>query len=201
MLAGCPCLRPPPAVSLLSRGKIDPSEPSGDRTTEVSTTNEERHSASARLSAAARQRLEQELDVLRARRRELDDAVTAADGVDDRGDAAQRLEWADERSLLDDRIGEIIDVLRGRVDASLNEALADGTEVTIRFSDGSVETMRVVMIPEEAPDSMEMLTWDSPLGQALLGARPGDTITYAGPDGESVAEVLAIRAPDNSETS
>jgi transcription elongation factor GreA len=175
--------------------------PSGDRTTEVSTTNEERHSAGARLSAATRQRLEQELDVLHARRRELDDAVTATDGVDDRGDAAQRLEWAEERSLLDDRIGEIIDVLRGRVDASPNEALADGTEVTIRFSDGSVETMRVVMIPEEAPDSMGMLTWDSPLGQALLGARPGDTITYAGPDGESVAEVLAIRAPDNSETS
>jgi transcription elongation factor GreA len=175
--------------------------PSGDRTTEVSTTNEERHSVGARLDAATRQRLEQELDVLHARRRELDDAVTATDGVDDRGDAAQRLEWADERSLLDDRIGEIIDVLRGRVDASPNEALADGTEVTIRFSDGSVETMRVVMIPEEAPDSMKMLTWDSPLGQALLGARPGDTITYAGPDGESVAEVLAIRAPDNSETS
>jgi transcription elongation factor GreA len=178
--------------------------PSGNRTTEVSTTNEERHSAGARLSAATRQRLEQELDVLHARRRELDDAVITTDGVDDRGDAAQRLEWAEERSLLDDRIGEIIDVLRGGVDASPNEALADGTEVTIRFSDGSVETMRVVMIPEEAeeaPDSMETLTWDSPLGQALLGARPGDTITYAGPDGENLAEVLAIRAPDNSETS
>jgi transcription elongation factor GreA len=175
--------------------------PSGNRTTEVSTTNEERHSVGARLSAATRQRLEQELDVLHARRRELDDAVTTTDGVDDRGDAAQRLEWAEERSLLDDRIGEIIDVLRGGVDASPNDALADGTEVTIRFSDGSVETMRVVMIPEEAPDSTETLTWDSPLGQALLGARPGDTITYAGPDSESAAEVLAIRAPDNSETS
>jgi hypothetical protein len=59
--------------------------------------------------------------------------------------------------------------------------------------------MRVVLISEEAPDSMETWTRDSPLGQALVGARPGDTITYAGPDGEIVAEVLAIQPPDNSE--
>src|SRR5437868_4839105 len=161
----------------------------------VNTTNQQRHRVGARLNAATRQRLEQELDALRSRRRELDDAARATDGVDDRGDAAQRLEWAEERSLLDDRIDEIIGVLHGRVDAVPTEALADGTEVTVRFSDGSVETMKVVVIPEEAPDFVETVTWDSPLGQALVGARPGDTITYAGPDGDNVAEVLAIRAP------
>jgi transcription elongation GreA/GreB family factor len=152
------------------------------------------------LSATTRQRLEQELDALRAQRRQLDDAATATDAVDDRGDAAQRLEWAGERSLLDNRISEIIDLLHGRVPPSSVPALADGTEVTVRFSDGSIETMTVVAIPEEILGSREILTWDSPLARALVGARPGDMITYASPEGESIVEVLAIQAPDTSET-
>jgi transcription elongation factor GreA len=165
----------------------------------VCTTNEQQRSPEPHLSAATRQRLEQELGALRAQRRQLDDAATATDAVDDRGDAAQRLEWADERSLLDNRISEITDLLHGRVDPSPTPALADGTKVTVRFSDGSVEAMTVVAIPEETLDSTEALTWDSPLARALVGARPGDIITYTGPDGKSTAEVLAIRAPDTSE--
>jgi transcription elongation factor GreA len=167
---------------------------------EVSTTTEQQRSPRPHWSAATRQRLEQELNALRAQRRQLDDAATATDAVDDRGDAAQRLEWADERSLLDNRISEIIDLLHGRMTPLPATALADGTEVTVRFSDGSVEAMTVVAIPEETSGSTETLTWDSPLARALVGARPGDMITYTGPDGESTAEVLAIQAPDTSET-
>jgi transcription elongation GreA/GreB family factor len=60
--------------------------------------------------------------------------------------------------------------------------------------------MTVVAIPEEILGSREILTWDSPLARALVGARPGDMITYASPEGESIVEVLAIQAPDTSET-
>ena len=43
--------------------------------------------------------------------------------------------------------------------------------------------------------SDDVVTAGSPLGQALIGQIAGDTITYAGPDGELQAQVVALRAP------
>jgi transcription elongation factor GreA len=162
---------------------------------EASTTKEQRPGASARLSAGTRQRLDLELAELRARRRELQEAVSDTDGVQDRGDQAQRLERADDLSRISDRIREIMELLTGRVRSSSEDALPEGTEVTVRFSDGTTDTMKVVTIPEEAPDALGALTRDSPLGRALVGARAGDMIAYRGPDGEIVAEVVELRMP------
>jgi transcription elongation GreA/GreB family factor len=144
------------------------------------------------LSAQTRQRLEQELAGLRVRQRHLDEALSDTDGVDDRGDQAKRLELADDRARLSARIREITEVLAGRVKPSSEDVLPEGTQVIVRFADGSTDTMTVVTVLE---DIAETLTRDSPLGRALVGAQPGDTITYSGPDGTVVADVLAIRPP------
>lgn len=145
-----------------------------------------------RLSEQTRRRLEQELAELRVRHRELDEAISDSDGVEDRGDQAQRLELADDLARTSTRIREITDVLAGRVKPDPPDALPEGTQVTIRFSDGSTDTMKVVTIPD---DTIEALTRDSPLGRALVGAQPGDTITYSGPDGHVVADVITIQPP------
>jgi transcription elongation GreA/GreB family factor len=89
----------------------------------------------------------------------------------------------------------ITEVLVGRINPSSADVLPEGTQVTIRFSDGSTDTMSVVTIPE---DTTETLTRDSPLGRALVGAQPGDTIIYSGPDGSVVAEVIAVQPPGPS---
>jgi transcription elongation factor GreA len=144
------------------------------------------------LSSQARQRLEQELAQLRARRRVIDEAFSHTDGVEDRGDQAQRLELADDLARTSARIREITEVLAGRAKAAAPDLLPEGTQVTIRFSDGSTDTMTVVTVPD---DTAETLTRESPLGRALVSARAGDTITYAGPDGEVVADVITIQPP------
>ncbi|MFC5993561.1 GreA/GreB family elongation factor [Pseudonocardia hispaniensis] len=157
--------------------------------------NEQRPGGGSRLSGQTRERLERELAELRARHRALDEVVASTDGVEDRADQAQRLELADDLARLAERIREIVDVLAGRIAPSPVDALPEGTEVTVRFSDGTAATMRVVAIPEEASDAADTLTRTSPLGRALVGARPGERIAYPGPDGEIVAEVVAIRPP------
>jgi transcription elongation GreA/GreB family factor len=144
------------------------------------------------LSDQTRRRLEQELAELRARHRELNQAISDTDGVEDRGDQAQRLEFADDLARVSARTREITEVLAGRVKPSSADALPEGTRVTIRFSDGGTETMKVVTIPD---GTIETLTRDSPLGRALVGAQPGDTITYCGPDGDVVADVITIQPP------
>ena len=69
--------------------------------------------------------------------------------------------------------------------------------MTLRFAGGDEATFRIVAIPEQAPagDQDDVVTAGSPLGEALVGRAAGDTITYAGPDGELQAEVVALHAP------
>ncbi|MGH3972199.1 MAG: GreA/GreB family elongation factor, partial [Pseudonocardiaceae bacterium] len=72
------------------------------------------------------------------------------------------------------------------------------TEVTLRFDDGEVLTLRVVAIPEEIgeDDDAGAVTLDSPLGRALVGGEVGDIIQYATPSGTALVEVLALQMPE-----
>jgi transcription elongation factor GreA len=152
------------------------------------------------LSAATRDRLEQELAEARRQRDRLADRLGGEDADDpdttgDSGDAALRLEGQDDLGRIDGRIDEIERQLAGGLDAA--PGLADGTRVTLRFPGGDVATFRVVTIPEEAPadGQDDVVTAGSPLGQALVGRSAGDTVGYAGPDGDLQAEVVAVQAP------
>ena len=57
--------------------------------------------------------------------------------------------------------------------------------------------MQVISIVEETPIGREgeTLTARSPLGQALAGRKPGDTVTYSTPQGENQVELLAVKRP------
>jgi len=39
------------------------------------------------------------------------------------------------------------------------------------------------------------LTARSPLGQALAGHKPGDTVTYSTPQGENQVELISVKLP------
>jgi transcription elongation factor GreA len=145
----------------------------------------------------ARQRIEAELTRLRQRR----DRMAAEfqgdrDTVGDHADAADAIQRADEVAVINDRIAELTRVLEGGEPTSETPGeLPDGTELTLRFSDSPVAVrMRVVLIQEETPagEEADTLTADSPLGLALVGHRPGDTVTYLTPQGQQQVEVLAI---------
>lgn len=159
---------------------------------------------SSGLSADARQRLEQELDVLRSRRADLDSGRMSEDRADDEADSAEMLRRADEVVRIDDRINEITRLMAvgGAVSgvsthADTDGGLADGTMVTLRFDDGGVRTLRAVAITEAVPEGEEdsSLTLDSPLGQALAGHDVGDSVSYETPEGTVRAEIVGIRAP------
>lgn len=102
--------------------------------------------------------------------------------VGDHGDAAEAIQRADELAVLAERINELDRRLRaGPSRGNGLETLPGGTEVTLRFPDGEVVTMHVISIVEETPvgREAETLTARSPLGQALAGHQPGDTVTYS----------------------
>lgn len=145
-----------------------------------------------------RQRLEEELAQLRARRRALAAELDARDSVGDRADHADMLEQADDAAWLDERIAEVSSLIaRGGVPEPADGRLPHGAEVTLRFDDGEVSTLRVVAITEEVAegDRAGAVTLDSPLGRALAGSKVGDIVEYPTPSGKALVEVLAFRKP------
>lgn len=155
------------------------------------------------LSEQTRRHLSAELETLTEQRSELG-SLGNDDAVSDTGDAAEQIRRIDDANRIDDRVKEIQRVLAGgtsmngpNTQAVGEHSLADGSLVTLRFDDGSTETLYAAAIPEAVPsaDRAKSLSLDSPLGQALADSSAGDTITYETPDGERHAEVLEIETP------
>jgi transcription elongation factor GreA len=148
---------------------------------------------------AAQNALAAELDRLRQRRDRLEVEVKNDRGmIGDHGDAAEAIQRAEELVVLGERINELDRRSRaGPSQSNGSETLPGGTEVTLRFSDGEVVTMHVISIVEETPvgREAETLTARSPLGQALAGHKPGDTVTYSTPQGENQVELIAVKLP------
>lgn len=143
---------------------------------------------------ATRERLAEEIRTLRARRKRLVDELVQSSGPGDSGDASQELQGGDEVAAIDERIAELEKLRVGRIDV---QGVEPGTEVVLRFSDGSTQTYKVVAIPEEVQAGEEdiTVTSDSPLGLALAHGQQGETVRYPTPDGAVEAEVLSIRRP------
>jgi transcription elongation factor GreA len=145
-----------------------------------------------------RQRLEAELAQLRARRHALAAELDELDSAGDRADHADALEQADDIARLDERITKVSALIAsGGVPEPAEARLPHGAEVTLRFDDGEVSTLRVVAMAEEVAedDGAEAVTLDSPLGRALADSKVGDVVEYTTPSGPALVEVLALRMP------
>jgi transcription elongation GreA/GreB family factor len=155
----------------------------------------------ANLSDHARDRLNEELEVLRAQRRAVTDGLEDVDTAGDRMDDAENLRRHDEAAMLDDRIAELIRLLAGGVQAGgpdiVESELAPGTRVTLRHGNGTVETLRAVAITEEITPGEEdtVLTLDSPLGRAVAGHDVGETVRYETPEGAHRVEIVEVQPP------
>ena len=154
-----------------------------------------------RLSRTAYERLHAELSDLETRgrvdiariierARELGDLKENADyhaAKDDQGRMEARIRQL--RSILDHAV-----VLEDGVAESAGGTVAAGTVVELRY-EGDEETERYLIGSiEERRDDVSLISPASPLGQALLGKSPGDTVAYEAPSGTLRVEIVAVGA-------
>ncbi|WP_330461485.1 GreA/GreB family elongation factor [Streptomyces sp. NBC_00820] len=144
------------------------------------------------ISAEARQALEKELAVLRHERGLAAATLQDTTETGDHADQADELQRSEETARLDRRIDEITVRLRQAdlAGPAATDVVGVGSTVTVRFPDGSTDTFQISELPDA--DDRQLVTADSPLGGALLGRRPGDTVRYHAPDGEASAVVVSI---------
>ncbi len=103
----------------------------------------------------------------------------------------------DEQGKQEARIRQLIDLLQH---AKVGEAPADdgvvalGMVVTVSFGDGD-EQKFLLGSREVKPDDIEAYSERSPLGAAVLGKRPGETASYALPNGASMKVTVVSAHP------
>ena len=141
------------------------------------------------LTAAQKEQLEAELAELEGpKRAAIVEAIKTARGF---GDLSENFEYhaaKNEQGLLERRIR----VLRDR----LSRAVLVDEEAA---SDGTVTVGSKVELEDEQGGRMEVeissvggVSPDSPVGQALLGAKAGDEVEIAAPSGAWRARVLSV---------
>lgn len=145
------------------------------------------------ISHDERHALLDELDLLRARRAELEESLTVDDPPHDLGDQSEALSRRDELTWIDARTLDIKHLLAeaGRPGDGPPDRVSVGSLVTLRYPSGESERLKVTRIPD---DDVPTTTPESPLGSALLGARVGDEIEWTAPEGRLRARVEGIDA-------
>lgn len=78
------------------------------------------------------------------------------------------------------------------VEGAAADVVAPGTVVEIRMDDDDSTIQYLVGSIEERHETYEVLSTSSPLGQALMGASPGDVVSYEGPRRSFSVEVVGV---------
>lgn len=115
------------------------------------------------------------------------------------GDLSENADYAaakEEQSFIEGRIQELTLVLRDVViidDNRTNSSLVEiGSTVTIQEGKEPEETFHLVG-PQEADPRNGNISFNSPIGQALIGHGVGDSITVITPGGEIRLKILRIK--------
>ena len=145
------------------------------------------------LTAAGKQELEAELEELKARR-----AVVAQKIADarDYGDLAENAEYSaarDEQGQVEGRIAEIEEILQNAnlIRAKRNHQVEVGSKVELQIPGGKKVAYAVVGSVEADPLEGR-ISDESPIGQALMGKKVGESVNIKTPSGDAIYKLVAI---------
>jgi transcription elongation factor GreA len=147
------------------------------------------------LSQEAHDRLRAELEELKTEGRERISAMIQE--AREHGDLSENAEYhsaKEEQGRMEARIRQIEALLR---EAKIGDeppsadVVAPGVIATLVI-DGDEETYYVSSTREERHEEHEVLSTSSPIGQAVAGAAPGDTVSATVPSGELKITVKSV---------
>ncbi len=148
------------------------------------------------LTAEGAKRLREELEYLKGPAREaLAKRLRAAIQQGDLSENADYIAAKEEQGFLEGRILKLESLLRNAVvidDTTKNrDEVGIGSRVTIQEEDFEPETYQLVG-PTEADPAQGRISHESPIGRALMGRRPGDTVSVETPAGTVYLKIINI---------
>ena len=149
------------------------------------------------LSQKAHDRLVAELEDLRTRGRiEMADRIERAREHGDLKENAEYHAAKEEKSKMEARIAQVTEILAHAtiVEAGDSDQVIAGSVVLLRYEDDEDDEAERYLIGsiEERHDDLHVVSPQSPLGEKLLGAKVGDTVSFDSPAGQMSVVVLGI---------
>jgi len=147
------------------------------------------------LTPAAHQKLVDELERLTTvGRREVEQRIAEARSHGDLRENAEYDTAKNDQGMMEARIRQIRATLDNSEirEAEDSGAVEVGTIATVIDQDGDEMEFFVAPAENKVPGVL-LASPDSPLGGALLGARPGDKVSYEAPGGVFEYEVTDVR--------
>jgi transcription elongation factor GreA len=152
------------------------------------------------LTREAFDRLQAELEDKRTRGRvEIARAIEAARALGDLSENGDYHAAKDSQGKMESRIRQLERMLEKAVildsdAAGAGGAVSTGVIVSLRYAgDDDIERFLIGSI-EERREGINVISPNSPLGQALMGHKVGDTVRYEAPSGELEVQLVEIGA-------
>ncbi len=148
------------------------------------------------LTEEGKRKLEAELKELKEVRRP--DIISKIEQAKEMGDLSENAEYhdaKDQQGLMEARVNEIEEVLKKAViscGAGSNESISIGAKFTVENQANEKKELELVGFNEADPLAGKISN-ESPMGQAFLGKRKGDTVAVEAPRGTIVFKVLEIK--------
>ncbi len=144
------------------------------------------------ITKEKREELKEELDHLtNTRRGEIAKEIERAKEMGDLSENAEYQQARADQANLEGRISEIKEILKtAEIVEHKNSGVVEvGSSVTVRKKHSSKETTYHIVGSEETNMETGHISHTSPLGEALMGHGPGDTVELETPGGEVVYHI------------
>lgn len=144
------------------------------------------------ITSEGRKELESELAELKTRRGEIADKIAAARDYGDLSENAEYDAARDEQGIVETRVAEIEDILLNaeELKPSKGDKVSLGSTVTLK--NDAKEMAYTLVGPVEANPLEGKISNESPIGQALLGKKVGESVNIVTPKGETTYQVAGI---------
>jgi transcription elongation factor GreA len=148
------------------------------------------------LTAAGYARLQEELEQLQRKRHEVAGNIRTAKGYGDLSENFEYHEAKREQGFVEGRIMELKVILPAahviRPDDVSTDAVGFGARVRIRDPEFDEEWDWVIVGPLEANPDEDRISYESPIGEALIGRKVGEVVEIEVPAGKTRYEIVGI---------
>lgn len=140
-------------------------------------------------------KLQEELNELKTvRRKEITEKIKVARGFGDLSENSEYDDAKNEQALVENRIAELEEQIKDATVISDDEISTEivniGTKVKVYDKEYDEECEYVIVGSTESDPINGLISDESPIGKALLGAKVGETVSVEAP--ESVIELVIL---------
>lgn len=137
-------------------------------------------------------KIEQEIEDLKKKKPELAERIQAAKEKGDLSENAEYTTAKEELALVESRIRELKELIRTAevVDHQKSDQVSIGSKVELKI--GKETKIFTLVGKEEINPAQGFISYQSPLGEALLNKKINDKIIIKTPNGEISAEIINV---------